>query len=323
MVPPVSPVTSTSSASPVTVRAPAKINLQLAVGAPGPDGYHELATVYHAVGLYDELTAAVGPAGSGVQVTVEADGPVVVDQVPLDGTNLAARAATLLAARTGRAADVTLRVRKGIPVAAGLAGGSADAAAALVACDLLWRTGLTREELQALGAELGADVPFSLVGGTAVGAGRGDVLTPALARGDFHWVLAGSDQGLSTPEVYAECDRLRGSRPVLEPRVSDRLMQALRSGRPAAVGAELSNDLEAAAISLRPGLRQTLDIGAEYAALGGIVSGSGPTVAFLVADAERALDLAVALSASGTCQSVHRVSGPVHGVRSVDPPRLR
>ena len=308
--------------TPVTVRAPAKINLQLAVGAPGPDGYHELATVFHAVGLYDELTATPTDRG-GVQITVEGDGQVAVDQVPLDRTNLAVRAALLLAARTGVSPDVRLHVHKEIPVAGGLAGGSADAAAALVACDLLWRTGLSRDELQVLGAELGADVPFALLGGTAIGTGRGDVLTPALARGDFHWVLAGAESGLSTPAVYAECDRLRGGRPVLEPRVSERLMQALRSGHAAAVGAALSNDLQPAALSLRPALRQTLEIGAEYAALGGIVSGSGPTVAFLVADADRALDLTVALSASGTCRSVHRVAGPVHGVRSVDPPRLR
>jgi 4-diphosphocytidyl-2-C-methyl-D-erythritol kinase len=147
-------------------------------------------------------------------------------------------------------------------------------------------------------------------------------LTPALASGDFQWVLAVSGEGLSTPAVYAECDRLRGGRPVLEPRISDRFMQALRSGDAAAVGAELANDLQEAALSLRPSLRQTLAIGAEYSALGGLVSGSGPTVAFLVADSDKALDLTVALSASGTCQAVHRVSGPVHGARSVDPPRV-
>jgi 4-diphosphocytidyl-2-C-methyl-D-erythritol kinase len=312
---------SGAQATPVTVRAPAKINLQLVVGAPGPDGYHLLATVFHAVGLYDELTAtATAPAEGGVQLTVEGD---QAELVPLDETNLAVRAATLLARRTGRPAHVRLHLRKGIPVAGGMAGGSADAAAALVACDLLWRTGLAREELQDLGAELGADVPFALIGGTAIGTGRGDILTPALARGDFHWVLAVSGEGLSTPAVYAECDRLRGGRPVLEPRISDRFMQALRSGNAAAVGAELTNDLQEAALSLRPSLRQTLAIGAEYSALGGLVSGSGPTVAFLVADSDKALDLTVALSASGTCQAVHRVSGPVHGARSVDPPRVR
>jgi 4-diphosphocytidyl-2-C-methyl-D-erythritol kinase len=312
---------SGAQATPVTVRAPAKINLQLVVGAPGPDGYHLLATVFHAVGLYDELTAtATAPAEGGVQLTVEGD---QAELVPLDETNLAVRAATLLARRTGRPAHVRLHLRKGIPVAGGMAGGSADAAAALVACDSVWRTGLAREELQELGAELGADVPFALIGGTAIGTGRGDILTPALARGDFHWVLAVSGEGLSTPAVYAECDRLRGGRPVLEPRISDRFMQALRSGNAAAVGAELANDLQEAALSLRPSLRQTLAIGAEYSALGGLVSGSGPTVAFLVADSDKALDLTVALSASGTCQAVHRVSGPVHGARSVDPPRVR
>jgi 4-diphosphocytidyl-2-C-methyl-D-erythritol kinase len=304
----------------VTVRAPAKINLQLSVGLPGADGYHPLATVFHAVSLYDEVTASPLPDGSGVQVEVDGD---AAGAVPRDGTNLAVRAARLLAEQTGVPADVRLRIHKEIPVAGGMAGGSADAAATLVACDLLWQTGLARDDLEDLGARLGADVPFGLVGGTAVGSGRGDVLTPALARGEFHWVLAVSADGLSTPAVYAECDRLRGERPVLEPRISERLMQALGSGNPAAVGRELTNDLQDAALSLRPALRQTLELGEEYAALGAIVSGSGPTVAFLVADSDRALDLTVALSASGLCTAVHRVSGPVHGARSVDPPRVR
>lgn len=304
----------------VTVRAPAKINLQLSVGGPGPDGYHSLATVFHAVSLYDELTASSLPVGAGVQVEVQGD---PAGAVPRDASNLAGRAAQLLAAQTGVEPDVRLRIRKEIPVAGGMAGGSADAAAALVACDLLWQTGLTRDELETLGAQLGADVPFALVGGTAVGTGRGDVLTPALARGEFNWVLAVSAQGLSTPAVYAECDRLRGERPVLEPRISERLMQALGSGDPAAVGRQLTNDLQDATLSLRPSLRRTLQVGEEYAALGSVVSGSGPTVAFLVADSDRALDLTVALSAWGLCAAVHRVSGPVHGARSIDPPRVR
>jgi 4-diphosphocytidyl-2-C-methyl-D-erythritol kinase len=304
----------------VTVRAPAKINLQLAVGRPEPDGYHGLATVYQAVGLYDELTVTPGAEGSGPQIEVSGD---QADQVPTDGSNLAVRAVALLAARTGNEPDVQLRLHKTIPVAGGMAGGSADAAAALVACDVLWQTGLARDELEGLGAELGADVPFALMGGTALGTGRGDVLTQALARGDFHWVLAVADGGLSTPAVYAECDRLRADRQVLEPRISERLMHALGAGDAEAVGRELTNDLQPAALSLRPALRRTLDIGEEYAALGGLVSGSGPTVAFLVADPDSALDLTVALSASGLCRTVHRVSGPVHGARSVDPPRIR
>ena len=199
--------------------------------------------------------------------------------MPLDDSNLAVRAARLLAARTGVAPDVDLHIRKQIPVAGGMAGGSADAAAALVACDLLWRTGLSRDDLHELAAELGADVPFALMGGTAVGTGRGDVLTPALARGELHWVLALSDQQLSTPEVYAECDRLRGSKVVVEPRVSDQMMHGLRSGDAAVVGAQLANDLQPAALSLCPDLAATLAVGEEYGALGSVVSGSGPTVA--------------------------------------------
>ncbi len=301
----------------VSVRAPAKLNLQLSVGAPGPDGYHELATVFHAVGLYDELTAT--EHADGIRVTVEG---TQAGLVPTDGSNLAVRAARLLAARTGVAAAVDLRIRKEIPVAGGMAGGSADAAAALVACDLLWRTGLSREDLHELSADLGADVPFALMGGTAIGTGRGDVLTPALARGELHWVLAVSSEQLSTPAVYAECDRLRGRRAVIEPRVSDRMMQGLRRGDAALIGAELVNDLQPAALSLCPSLIETLAVGDDYGALGSVVSGSGPTVAFLVSDAERALDLAVALTASGTCEQVLRVSGPAHGVRSLDPPRV-
>ena len=160
------------------------------------------------------------------------------------------------------------------------------------------------------------------MGGTAIGTGRGDVLTPALARGELHWVLAVSGEQLSTPAVYAECDRLRGRRAVIEPRVSDRMMQGLRRGDAALIGAELVNDLQPAALSLCPSLIETLAVGDDYGALGSVVSGSGPTVAFLVSDAERALDLAVALTASGTCEQVLRVSGPAHGVRSLDPPRV-
>ncbi|GAB2691750.1 4-(cytidine 5'-diphospho)-2-C-methyl-D-erythritol kinase [Thalassiella azotivora] len=301
----------------VTVRAPAKINLALSVGPPREDGYHELATVYQAVSLYEDVEAA--PADD---VTVEVCTPsqgVVVDEVPVDASNLAVRAALLLADRCDVDAGVRLRVVKRVPVAGGMAGGSADAAAALVACDALWRTGLSRDELRELAAELGSDVPFALLGGTAVGTGRGEQLTPALARGGYHWVLAVSDHALSTPAVYAECDRLRAGRRVPEPSVPDGLMQALRSGDAEALGATLVNDLQPAAVSLLPGLDQVLGLGEEYGALGSLVSGSGPTVAFLVRDAEAALDLSVALTASGAARTTVRVTGPVHGARLVEP----
>jgi 4-diphosphocytidyl-2-C-methyl-D-erythritol kinase len=310
------------SASSVTVRVPAKVNLVLEVGPPMPDGYHQLATVFHAVSLFDEVTAT--PADPGelddeVMVTVEGPG---AGDVPLDGTNLAFRAALLLSEHAPRNGPVRLHIRKGIPVAGGMAGGSADAAAALVACEALWQTGVGRRRLLELAAELGSDVPFALLGGTAVGSGRGDRLTPALARGDYHWVVALADRGLSTPDVYKELDRLRSGRVLPEPRVSDGMMQGLRRGDAETVGALLSNHLQPAALSLYPELERTLAVGSEYGALGGVVSGSGPTVVFLARDTEHALDLSVALTASGAAAEVRRARGPVHGARVVETGRL-
>lgn len=298
----------------MTVRAPAKVNLQLAVGARRRDGMHDLVTVFQAVGLYDDVTATA--AGSGVRVTVAGEGAGLV---PVDENNLAGRAARALADLAGVSADVHLHLRKSIPVAGGMAGGSADAAAALVACDALWGLRLDRAELLDVAAGLGADVPFALVGGTAVGVGTGASLTPALARGRFHWVFALSDSGLSTAAVYAAFDRMYVDSIRPEPRVSDDLMAALRTGEPVRLGAAVSNDLERAALVLRPQLQFTLDVGEEYGALARVVSGSGPTCAFLARDEEHALDLAVALSAAGVCRSVRRAEAPVPGARVVEP----
>jgi 4-diphosphocytidyl-2-C-methyl-D-erythritol kinase len=300
--------------SSVIVRAPAKINLHLSVGPLRRDGYHDVATAYHAVSLHDEVIAS---DSDGLAVSVSAGTGVPVEDVPQDPSNLAAAAAMALARHVGRSPDVALHITKGIPVAGGMAGGSADAAAALVACDALWSTGLSRGELSALGAQVGSDVPFSLTGGTAVGTGRGEVLAPVLARGRFQWVAALADGGLSTPEVYAECDRLREGRDLPEPRVGSDLMAALRAGDADALGAALHNDLEEAACSLRPALRQTLGTGREAGALGAVVSGSGPTVVFLARSPEHAIDIAVALSATGTCRAVKRCHGPVGGARVV------
>jgi 4-diphosphocytidyl-2-C-methyl-D-erythritol kinase len=309
----------TRSGDAVTVRAPAKINLELCVGPLRPDGFHELATVFHAVSLFDDVTAT--PADD---ITITVEGPHA-EGVPVDGGNLAVRAATLLAERAGVGRGVHLHLHKGIPVAGGMAGGSADAAAALLACDQLWRTGLSRDALHELAAELGSDVPFALLGGTAIGTGRGECLTPALARGEYHWVVALADRGLSTPVVYREVDRLRESggvpEPAPEPRVSERLMQALRAGDAVGLGQALANDLQPAACSLDPQLERTLDVGRRAGALGGLVSGSGPTVVFLARDAEQALDITVALTASGAAAAVRRTQGPVAGARVVDPVR--
>jgi 4-diphosphocytidyl-2-C-methyl-D-erythritol kinase len=298
----------------VTVRAPAKINLDLAVGPLRADGFHDVATAYHAVSLYDEVIAT---DSDGLVVSVSAGTGVPVEDVPQDPSNLAAAAAMALARHVGRTPDVALHITKGIPVAGGMAGGSADAAAALVACDALWGTALPRTDLVALAAGLGSDVPFALLGGTAMGTGRGEVLAPVLARGTFQWVAALADSGLSTPAVYAECDRLRGETAVPEPRVGDALMAALRAGDPDALGAALRNDLQEAACTLRPALRRTMETGREVGALGAIVSGSGPTVVFLARGPEHAIDIAVALSATGTCRAVKRAHGPVAGARVV------
>jgi 4-diphosphocytidyl-2-C-methyl-D-erythritol kinase len=303
----------------VSVRAPAKINLGLRVGRPGVDGYHPVATVYQAIGLYDEIKARpVSDRGRSVTVTGEG-----ADTVPLDATNLAVQAAALLAKRFEVDDGVALSIHKSIAVAGGLAGGSADAAGALIACDALWGTNATRDDLVALAAELGSDVPFCLVGGLAVGTGRGEQLSPVLARGSYEWVLAYAYSGLSTPQVYAEFDRLTVTRSPEKaavqaaPEVPEQLMSALRSGDPYAVGAALHNDLESAVLRLRPALRHTLALGEELNALGSMVSGSGPTCLFLASDPDHAVDIAVALAGSGTCRLVQRASGPVHGARVV------
>ncbi|MFJ9681086.1 4-(cytidine 5'-diphospho)-2-C-methyl-D-erythritol kinase [Streptomyces sp. NPDC101194] len=291
----------------VTVRVPAKVNVQLAVGAPRPDGFHDLANVFLAVGLYDEVT--VTPA-DGLRVTCS--GPDAA-KVPLDATNLAARAAIALAERHGIAPDVHIHIAKDIPVAGGMAGGSADGAAALLACDTLWSTGATRQELLDICAELGSDVPFSLVGGAALGVGRGERLTPIDVGGTFHWVFAVADGGLSTPAVYGEFDRLTAGTDVPDPAASATLLEALRSGDTAALAGALSNDLQPAALSLRPSLADTLAAGTAAGALAALVSGSGPTTAFLVADEESARKVAEALITSGTCRNARAAVSPAPG----------
>ncbi len=294
----------------VTVRVPAKVNVELRVGSLRSDGYHDLSTVFMAVGVYDEVT--VTRAG---RTSVHTTGPYAA-AVPDGDANLAVRAARLIAARGGVSErEVEIRIAKDIPVAGGMAGGSADAAATLLACDHLWRLSMERDELVELAAELGSDVPFLLSGGIAMGSGRGEQLAPVLARGTFHWVFAVSEQGLSTPAVFAECDRLRSGRPVPHPQPSPQLMAALRSGDPVALAESLGNDLQEAAVSLRPDLQAVLDAGAEYGALGALVSGSGPTIALLASDHEHALDLSIALTASGVAGEVKRAKGPVHGAQ--------
>ncbi|MFI6855871.1 4-(cytidine 5'-diphospho)-2-C-methyl-D-erythritol kinase [Streptomyces sp. NPDC050416] len=291
----------------VTVRVPAKVNVQLAVGPARPDGFHPLANVFLAVGLYDEVT--VTPAD---ELRLTCEGPDA-DQVPLDRTNLAARAAEALAGRYGRTPDVHIHIAKDIPVAGGMAGGSADGAGALVACDALWGTGASREELLDICAGLGSDVPFSLAGGAALGIGRGEQLTPLEVGGTFHWVFAMAGRGLSTPAVFREFDRLGEGTDIPEPVASQELLAALAKGDPDALAAAVSNDLQPAALSLFPELAGTLATGRAAGALAALVSGSGPTTAFLVRDLESAAAVAQALVASGTCRTVRTASGPAPG----------
>ncbi|MEW2163955.1 4-(cytidine 5'-diphospho)-2-C-methyl-D-erythritol kinase [Streptomyces sp. NPDC007084] len=291
----------------VTVRVPAKVNVQLAVGAARPDGFHDLANVFLAVGLHDEVTAT--PAD---ELRVTCAGPDA-GQVPLDRTNLAARAAIELARRHGVEPAVHLHIAKDIPVAGGMAGGSADGAGALLACDTLWGTNTSREELLDICAELGSDVPFSLVGGAALGTGRGEYLRPLEVGGTFHWVFAMAERGLSTPAVFREFDRLHEGVPVPEPVASQDLLDALAKGDAGALARTVSNDLQPAALSLFPALADTLVAGRSAGALAALVSGSGPTTAFLAPDAVAARTVAEALSASGTCRTVRVTRSPAPG----------
>ncbi|WEO96942.1 4-(cytidine 5'-diphospho)-2-C-methyl-D-erythritol kinase [Streptomyces sp. FXJ1.172] len=291
----------------VTVRVPAKVNVQLAVGAARPDGFHDLANVFLAVGLYDEVT--VTPAD---ELRVTCEGPDAAE-VPLDRTNLAARAAIALAGRRGIEPNVHIHIAKDIPVAGGMAGGSADGAGALLACNTLWGTGASRAELLAVCAELGSDVPFSLVGGAALGVGRGEQLTVLETGGTFHWVFAMAERGLSTPAVFREFDRLAEGREIPEPVASAELLEALAKGDAEALAAAVSNDLQPAALSLFPELADTLEAGRGAGALAALVSGSGPTTAFLARDAETAEKVAAALRASRTCRAVRTAAGPVAG----------
>lgn len=309
-------MTFDASTRQVRVRAPGKVNLSLAVGALAPDGYHPLATVFQAVSLYEDLTAR--PSDT-FELTVA--GPFA-EGVPTDETNLALRAARLLAEQAGIDEGVRLHVHKGVPVAGGMAGGSADAAAALLACDALWQTALSRETLAELAAQLGSDVPFALLGHTAIGTGRGHLLTPAMTRGEYHWVFAIRSQGLATPAVYRTFDRLSGSTAEAEPQADLELMQALRAGDPAALGAVLRNDLEPAAIELAPELTETLGVAHDAGALGAIVSGSGPTVAALARGAKHALVIAAGLTAAGVADEVVCAVGPVAGARVLQPVRM-
>ena len=298
----------------VRVRVPGKVNLALRVGARRSDGYHELATIFQAVSLYDEVEAS--PGISGV-VTCEMTG-VQAHLIATGENNLAVRAARLLAQEYQVTDGVHLAIDKRIPVAGGMAGGSADAAATLLACARLWGVNACLEDLLALGATLGADVPFALMGGCALGQGRGEMLSPVLSRGTYSWVLAFAHRGLSTPAVFRRLDEMQGRLPdskklAPHPPMPADVMRALTTGDPMALAPTLINDLHAAALSQAPSLVRTIRAGQEAGALAALLSGSGPTIAFLVEDEYAATDVAVNLSSQGIAREVRVVIGPVPG----------
>lgn len=296
----------------IRVRAPGKVNLALRVGGVQPDGYHPLATVFQAVSLFDELEVWQAPAG---RRTLQVLGDQA-ELVPTGATNLAVRAAGLLAQHVGSPAGVAMSLRKKIPVTGGMAGGSADAAAALVACATLWHLDVNPDELALLASELGADVPFCLLGSTALGRGRGDELVPMLSRGSYHWVLVLPDVELSTPAVFRRFDEMNPDAGA-PPEVPGGLLVGLASGDIVKVASNLINDLQPAALSLCPHLAEVLDAGLSAGALAGLVSGSGPTCAFLAENEDAAVRLSNALAGNRFARSVRRVSGPVPGARLV------
>lgn len=293
----------------VVVRAPGKINLSLGVGAVDDRGYHALATVFQAVDLYETITATRADALS-LEITSEVPG-----EIPLDATNLALRAAELLRAELGLDAGAALHVHKQVPIAGGMGGGSADAAAVLVALDRLWELGLGSERLRRLGARLGADVPFAMLGHTALGRGNGGDLTTVLTHGEWTWLLAVPGGHLSTPAVFRTFDEIvarTGRTPALRPSVDERQLQALSSGNIALLAETLQNDLQVAAFALHPGLEPVVEAAEQLGAPAALVSGSGPTIAVLVEDEAQARSIAAGLMRESLVQSclVARGSAP-------------
>ncbi len=294
----------------VTVDVPAKINPHLGVGDARADGYHALSTVYQSISLYDTITVERREE-PGIELSVSGEGAGIL---PTCDENLAARAAKLMAIYGGVEPAVRLHLNKRIPVAGGLAGGSADAAAALVACSRLWGIEIGDAELHRLAAGLGSDVPFCLKGGTAVGSGRGEELRHVDSLGTWHWVVATTDMQISTPECFKEVDRLREDGIGRFSSDVEPIVQAFEAG----VGAEelahlLVNDMEAAAVSLRPQLASLMHGGLAEGALAAHVSGSGPTVLFLASDMKHSVALARRLRMRGGARSIHLARGPVPG----------
>lgn len=287
----------------IRVRVAAKANLGLLVGARRADGFHEILSVFQSIGLWDQLE--VQPAPAGLELEVERGA------LPADEGNLVLVAAREVARATGTRRGARFRLRKGIPVAAGLGGGSADGAAAMLALERLWDLRLRADELAAMAAEVGSDVPFCLTGGTSLAAGRGERLRPVPNRGTLWWVAGIAREGLTTAAVYRRHDQLGPARPLTASGL-DHLLAALAAGDPEALAKSLVNDLEPAAFRLRPGLALAKQKLLAAGALGAVMSGSGPTILGLCADRDHARQ--VARRAWTVFHRIRVVHSPVPGV---------
>lgn len=297
----------------VSVRVPAKINLQLSVGPLDEAGYHEIVTIFQAISLFDEVTVSKVKAGSE-QLSISGDG---AEALPTNQENLAFKAVREIAKFVEHPINARIHIDKSIPIAGGMAGGSADAAAVLIAVNHLWKLNLNSEQLIKIASEIGSDVAFLLFGHTQMGQGRGERLNPVLTRGELNWVIATNTGGLATGEVYKTCDMLREGEETVAPAVNKELIQALAAGDIKTVAKNLSNDLQAAALKLKPELRNLLKVGEEYGAIGSLVSGSGPTCIFLAESKKSAQDLVVDLAGSGLAKNVFLATGPVAGAKII------
>jgi 4-diphosphocytidyl-2-C-methyl-D-erythritol kinase len=298
--------------SSVRARAAAKINLHLGVGAVRDDDYHDLCTVYQAITLFDRVVAE--PWHSW-RIETRAEPYVDRNAVPGVGDNIVTRAGALLAELHDIEPKADLVVDKAIPVAGGLAGGSADAAATLVVLDELWCLQTPRDELMSLAAQLGSDVPFALVGGTGHGTGRGELVEPVPDPGEWWWVVVPQREGLSTSAVYRHFDDMVPDAGT--PASSDNLVSALATGDPRTLAAALHNDLQRPAFDLRPELRALISLGESEGALRGMISGSGPTCVFLCEDEAHAETVAEGLLYTGHVTALI-ATGPAPGP-AVDP----
>lgn len=319
-----------------TVRAPAKLNIYLQIGDVREDGYHDITTVYQTIDLFEEvavtdLSQEDGECDKAEFVHISLSGPESNESIPTDGHNLASKAAKLLAQRYGITPKLHLDISKRIPARGGLGGGSADAAATLIGCNIIWDLHLRKEELMALGALLGEDVPVHIQGGMAIGVGHKQPLIPIPAgpgdhyphhHPDWYWVLGVPyGDGLSTRDVFVQLDAMKGTRGAVDFASAHNTCLATSWGteNPETLAPRLSNDLERPAGVLLPALVKGLEEGRrDENALAGFMTGSGSTCVFLARSAEGAEALARNLKERELFRNIILAKGPAEGACMVD-----